>query len=69
MLLQIICTGVRYCVVVLAQFSTRNPATRLNSFVLLDISVRPRLLACAAIIKSYGPIFWPFNSCFNWPNY
>jgi len=41
-----------YSVSVFTQLLTLNPATRSNSFVLFVIRIRPRLLACAAIIRS-----------------
>lgn len=42
-----------------AQFSSRNPETRLNSRSLFDTSVSLRYTACAAIKVSSGPMGVP----------
>jgi hypothetical protein len=44
------------------QFSTRNPATRANSLSLSETSVRSRVTACAAMMRSLPPMGVPANS-------
>ena len=42
------------------QFSTFKPRTRSKSFALLITTVASRVLAWAAIMKSFALIIWPF---------